>query len=214
MTTMAFEWGEGVVFGVLGLLLGILFGRVMLRALQALEATPLPSGRANAIMGVVLALFCVAAFANGPLRLAALGFGLSLWVLAWADWHTGFLPDTFTLPLVWAGLLVNLYAGYIPLEAAVLGAVLGYGLLWVLVQGFYWTTGRHGMGYGDLKLTAALGAWLGWQALVPVLLIASLSGLLWVLLCKIFYSGRWARVIVFGPWLALAGFIQFLVYHK
>src|SRR5690625_7285234 len=106
MTTMAIEWGDGVDFGVLCLFLVILFGRVMLRALQALEATPLPSGRANAIMGVVLALFCVAAFANGPLRLAALGFVCGLSVLACADWHSGFLPDSFTLPSVREGLLV------------------------------------------------------------------------------------------------------------
>jgi leader peptidase (prepilin peptidase)/N-methyltransferase len=144
------------------------------------------------------------------------GFGwTSLWalVLLWAllilifiDLETLLLPDRVTLPLLWVGLLVNSFDALTDLHSAVWGAMAGYALLW-LVYWLYWgLTRREGLGYGDLKLLAALGAWLGWQALPAVLLLASVSGvamgLFWV------WRGGHSRhtPIPFGPFLAAAGY--------
>jgi len=211
---LAFEWIKGLAFVGLSLALTTILQRLMTSALAALDTSAPVMVRSNGVVAVAFAVFCMFYFQTWPLRIAALGLALSLWLLALADWHSGLLPDRFTFPLLWAGLLVNLFIARVPVEEAVLGAALGYGFLWALVQAFYWLSGRHGMGYGDLKLTAALGAWLGWQPLLPVLLVASLSGLLWVVICRFLYSEPWARVIIFGPWLALAGFMQFLIYYR
>src|SRR5699024_9015495 len=86
------------------------------------------------------------------------------------------LPDILTLSLLWLGLLFNLNAFFMPLFDAVLGAAIGYGILWSLYWLFKLATGKEGMGYGDFKLLAALGAWFGWQSLLPILLIASIAG--------------------------------------
>ncbi|MFA7439048.1 A24 family peptidase [Castellaniella sp.] len=137
--------------------------------------------------------------------LAAVVFVLVLWTLAWVDARTGLLPDGLTLPLLWLGLLVNLNDTFARLPDAVLGAVAGYGVLWLLAHGYAGLRGREGVGQGDFKLLAALGAWLGWQAVPTVLLLASLGGLAmaaWL---------AWRRrlpadpALAFGPWLALAG---------
>lgn len=129
-------------------------------------------------------------------------------LLAWIDAETGYLPDRLTLPLLWLGLLVNLDHTFTTLPLAVLGAALGYGLLWLLNHGFLLLTGRAGMGYGDFKLLAALGAWLGVSALPGILLSASVLGLLAVLILRL--GGRLAagQAIHFGPYLVLGGWIM------
>ena len=107
-----------------------------------------------------------------------MGLSASLVALAWIDLESTLLPDAITLPLAWAGLLVNLGDGFTPLPLAVLGAVAGYGFLWLIFHAFRYFTGREGMGYGDFKLLAALGAWFGVGALPMLLLAASLAGVL------------------------------------
>ncbi|MFQ6687088.1 A24 family peptidase, partial [Bordetella pertussis] len=102
----------------------------------------------------------------------------ALLALAWIDLEHSLLPDAVTLPLIWAGLLVNLDGALAPLPLAVLGAVAGYLFLWVIFHFFRLLTGRDGMGHGDFKLMAALGAWLGLGALPWLLLGASLAGVL------------------------------------
>ena len=96
--------------------------------------------------------------------------------LTFIDIDTQMLPDDLTLPLIWLGLLVNLSGGFVPLSDAVIGAAAGYLSLWSVYWLFRFVTGKEGIGYGDFKLLAALGAWLGWQALVPIVLIASVAG--------------------------------------
>ncbi|MGE5665886.1 MAG: prepilin peptidase [Betaproteobacteria bacterium] len=133
------------------------------------------------------------------------------WILvaaAFIDADTTLLPDDLTLPLLWLGLLAAVLGYTIPLRDAVLGAMAGYLSLWALYWAFKLATGKEGMGYGDFKLLAALGAWMGWKMLIPIALIASVVGIVFAL------ALLGARVrdkhIPFGPYLCAAGFIALL----
>lgn len=142
--------------------------------------------------------------------IAALGAMLLLWTLValtFIDLDTQLLPDSLTLPLVWLGLGFNLWDTYTPLSSAVIGAMAGYLSLWSVYWLFKLTTGKEGMGYGDFKLLAAIGAWLGWQMLPLVILLSSLVGaVVGVALIVLARHGRNVP-IPFGPYLAAAGII-------
>jgi leader peptidase (prepilin peptidase) / N-methyltransferase len=128
--------------------------------------------------------------------------------LALIDWDTTLLPDDITLPLVWAGLIAAaLHWISVPLPAAVWGAVAGYMSLWLIYWAFKLLTGKEGMGYGDFKLFAALGAWFGWQALVPMILMASVIGAMVGIGLKFSSGLREGGYVPFGPFLAGAGFV-------
>ena len=120
---------------------------------------------------------CVYQHGAGATGIAWCGFSAVLLTLALIDWDTTLLPDDLTLPLVWAGMIAATLH-WIPLDLAssLWGAVGGYMSLWLVYWGFKLVTGKEGMGYGDFKLYAALGAWFGWQTLIPLILIASLIG--------------------------------------
>ena len=122
------------------------------------------------------------------------------------DWDTTLLPDNLTLPLLWAGLIAS-SLGWIPvsLSDAIWGAVAGYMSLWLVYWAFKLATGKEGMGYGDFKLFAALGAWFGWQALVPIILMASVIGAIVGIGMKLNSSLREGGVVPFGPFLAMGG---------
>lgn len=154
---------------------------------------------------------CVWHYGASPAALCAMVLAAALIALAWIDAQTGLLPDVITLPLVWAGLLVNTQAVFASPVQAILGAALGYLFLRVLHHVFLWTTGREGMGYGDFKLLAALGAWLGVAALPLILIIASLSGV--VVGLGLILARRVGRhqPQPFGPYLALAGIVGLLM---
>ena len=139
--------------------------------------------------------------------LAWCGFSAALLALALIDWDTTLLPDDVTLPLLWAGLLAAIlgFTG-VTLTASVLGAVAGYLSLWGIYWLFKFTTGKEGMGYGDFKLFAALGAWFGWQALVPMVLMASVIGVIVGVALKFNNGLREGGYVPFGPFLAGAGF--------
>lgn len=125
--------------------------------------------------------------------------------LAFIDLDTYLLPDSLTLPLLWIGLLLNLDARFVPLEEAVIGAVAGYLVLWAVYWLFKLTTGKEGMGYGDFKLLAALGAWFGWKMLLPIVLLSSLLGALVGIALILFAGHARAKPIPFGPYLVLGG---------
>jgi leader peptidase (prepilin peptidase)/N-methyltransferase len=130
--------------------------------------------------------------------------------LTFIDADTQLLPDDLTLPLVWAGLLFNLYTGAVPLEDAVIGAVAGYLSLWLVYWLFKLCTGKEGMGYGDFKLLAAFGAWLGWSMLPLIILLSSLVGaVVGIVLMLLSRIGR-GQALPFGPYLAAAGWIALL----
>jgi leader peptidase (prepilin peptidase)/N-methyltransferase len=137
----------------------------------------------------------------------------TLIALTFIDADTTLLPDDLTLPLLWLGLISNLF-GLVPgvtLRDAVIGAIVGYLSLWSIYWAFKLATGKEGMGYGDFKLLAALGAWLGWKALLPVVLLSSVVGAtVGIVLIVLARRGR-EIPIPFGPYLATAGFIVMLV---
>lgn len=152
-----------------------------------------------------------AAWRFGP-GAAAIGAALFVWftiALAFIDQETGYLPDDLTLPLIWLGLIVNLAGAFVPLRDAVIGAVAAYLFLWSINTAFKALRGMDGMGYGDFKLYAAVGAFLGWKVLPLVILLSSVVGLVFGSL-QMFSARRgwdWKFKFHFGPYLALAGII-------
>ncbi len=142
------------------------------------------------------------------LTVTAAGALLFIWAmiaLTFIDFDTQLLPDDITLPLLWLGLLVNIGGGFTDLKSAVIGAIAGYLTLWSVYWGFKLATCKEGMGYGDFKLLAAIGAWFGWQLLPLTILLSSLVGAL-VGIALIVLAGRGREVpIPFGPYLAVAG---------
>lgn len=141
--------------------------------------------------------------------LFALIFCWTLIALTFIDLDTFLLPDQLTLPLMWLGLLVSLTGAFTTPESAILGAALGYLLLFSLYWGFKLLTGKEGMGYGDFKLLAALGAWLGWESLLLVILLSSTVGALTGIAMIVFKGHDKQQPIPFGPYLAIAGLISF-----
>ena len=139
--------------------------------------------------------------------LALLVFVWSMIALAFIDLDTFYLPDDITLPLVWAGLLANMGGLFVDLQSAVIGAIAGYLALWIVFWGYKLATGNDGMGYGDFKLLAAIGAWLGWKMLPVVILLSSLVGAI-VGISLIVFARHGRNVpIPFGPYLVLGGLI-------
>lgn len=141
---------------------------------------------------------------------AAFGAMLFVWctiALALIDHETGYLPDDITLPLLWAGLLFNLSGTFVPLQEAVIGAAAGYLTLWSINAAFRLIRGMDGMGYGDFKMTAAAGAFVGWKYLFLVILLSSVVGLAFGLLQMIAARRGWdaAFRFHFGPYIAIAG---------
>ncbi|MBG9389983.1 prepilin peptidase [Caenimonas aquaedulcis] len=153
-----------------------------------------------------LFFFCIYTGGVTPHALAWCGFSAAIVALAMIDWDTTLLPDDITLPLVWAGLIVAaLRWNNLRLTDALWGAIAGYMSLWLIYKGFKLLTGKEGMGYGDFKLFAALGAWFGWQALVPIILMASVIGAVVGIAMKMSSSLREGGYVPFGPFLAGAG---------
>jgi leader peptidase (prepilin peptidase)/N-methyltransferase len=144
-------------------------------------------------------------FGETPLALLWCGAAAMLIALAGIDWDTTFLPDNLTLPLLWAGIVAAAAGWTVPLADAVWGAVAGYLSLWSVYWLFKLLTGKEGMGFGDFKLLAALGAWLGLKMVLPIVLLASLIGAVVGILMKLRSSLREGRYVPFGPFLAGAG---------
>ncbi|MCM2306336.1 MAG: A24 family peptidase [Sulfuritalea sp.] len=142
--------------------------------------------------------------------LGALVLVAALIALTGIDFDTQLLPDDITLPLLWIGLALNAFSVYTDLKSAVIGAMAGYLALWTVYWGFKLTTGKEGMGYGDFKLLAALGAWLGWQMLPLTILLSSLVGAAVGLGLIVFARHNRNVPIPFGPYLAAAGIIALI----
>lgn len=144
--------------------------------------------------------------------LAALGAAVFVWftiALAFIDQETGLLPDDLTLPLVWSGLILNMADTFVALPQAVLGAVAGYLSLWAVYWGYKLLTGKEGMGYGDFKMNAAVGAFLGWKMLPLVILLSSFVGLIFGAVQMFAARGKWDAGFRFhfGPYIAIAGIV-------
>ncbi len=166
--------------------------------------------RYPAVEALTCALSLAVAFQFGVSvqTLAVLLLTWSLVALSFIDLDTQLLPDSITLPMLWAGLAFNLFAVVAPLWDAVVGAICGYGILWIVYQVFRLLTGKEGMGFGDFKLLAMLGAWAGWQSLPLTILLSSVLGAI-VGISLMAFKGQGREVpIPFGPYLALAGWIS------
>lgn len=137
--------------------------------------------------------------------LAASFFALALLTLTFIDLDTQLLPDDITLPLLWLGLLFNLNSGFTYIQSAVIGAVAGYLILWSVYWLFKLITGKDGMGYGDFKMLAAIGAWFGWAMLPAVILLSSIAGSIIGIGLILFAKKGKNTAIPFGPYLALGG---------
>ena len=158
------------------------------------------------LITAALFAFCAWRWGVTPTGAAWCLFCAVIVALAAIDWDTTLLPDDLTLPLLWAGLLAAaLQWTDVPLFSAVMGAAAGYLSLWSVYWGFKLATGKEGMGYGDFKLFAALGAWFGWQALVPIILMASIIGAIVGIAMKLTSGLREGGYVPFGPFLAGAG---------
>ena len=158
-------------------------------------------------MGVA-AGWCTWRYGLTPVALCWGAFSAALITMALIDWDTTLLPDDITLPLLWAGLIASvLHWNPVGINDSIWGAVGGYMSLWIVYWVFKLITGKEGMGYGDFKLFSALGAWFGWQGLVPVILMSSIVGLVCALVMKFTSTLRSGGQMPFGPFLAGAGMI-------
>ena len=161
------------------------------------------------ITGLLSALL-VWTFGSGLAGMGALLFVYLLIAMTWIDYDTKLLPDDLTLPLLWAGLLINVNGTFVPLQDAVIGAAAGYLVLWSVYWLFKLVTGKEGMGYGDFKLLAALGAWMGWAMLPTIVLLSSVVGAIVGISLIVFAKRGRDNPIPFGPYLAAAGLIALL----
>ena len=157
-----------------------------------------------------LSAFMIWHFGTSIAGLASVLFVWLLIALTFIDADTQLLPDDLTFPLMWCGLLVNLNGNFTSLENAVIGAIAGYLSLWSIYWLFKLATGKEGRGYGDFKLLAALGAWLGWAMLPVIILISSMVGALVGISMMVFAKMNKSKPIPFGPYLAAAGLIALL----
>ncbi len=168
------------------------------------------------IIEVITGLLSVAVAAHFGVTLQAIAALILTWsliALSAIDFDHQLLPDVITLPLLWLGLLLSVFSVFAAPVASIIGAITGYLALWLVFQLFRLVTGKEGMGYGDFKLLAVLGAWLGWQSLPLVIILSSLVGAL-VGISLIALMGRNRNVpIPFGPYLAAAGWIALLWGH-
>ena len=150
---------------------------------------------------------CGVQFGAQPTTLLWCGFVAVLVAASAIDWDTTLLPDDLTLPLLWAGLVISALGWNLPLADALWGAVAGYLSLWSVYWFFKLATGKEGMGHGDFKLLAALGAWLGWQMILPIILGSSIIGALVGIGMKVSGRLREGVYVPFGPFLAGAGLV-------
>ena len=141
---------------------------------------------------------------------AALLFTWAMITLAFIDMDTQLLPDTITLPLLWGGLLINLGDGFTDIHSAVIGAISGYLSLWLIYHGYKLIARREGMGYGDFKLLAAIGAWFGWQMLPLVILFSSITGVIVGIGLVLLARHGYYVPIPFGPFLVSGGLVALL----
>jgi leader peptidase (prepilin peptidase)/N-methyltransferase len=159
------------------------------------------------LLTAFLTAYILAAHGLSEKALFSLIFTYSLIALAVIDIHEQILPDHVTLPLVWLGLIASLFGHWTNPTSAIIGASLGYLSLWSVMHLFKWITGKEGMGYGDFKLNAAIGAWLGWHMVPTVILVSSFLGAI-IGLCAIIILGHDRRSpFAFGPYLCLAGWL-------
>jgi leader peptidase (prepilin peptidase) / N-methyltransferase len=161
---------------------------------------------ASAITATIVAFY----FGVSLQALFAICLTWALIALSMIDFDHQLLPDDITLPFLWFGIIINLFGTYTDIESSIIGAIFGYGSLWLVYISFKLVTGKEGMGHGDFKLLAVLGAWFGWQSLPLIIILSSVVGASIGILLMIFKSYNRTTAIPFGPYLAIAGWISML----
>ncbi len=164
----------------------------------------------TAIMSIIVAQH----FGATTTTFFALILTWSLITLSFVDIDHQLLPDNITLPILWLGLFLSLFTVFADSDASIIGAIAGYLSLWIVYHVFKLITGKEGMGFGDFKLLALLGAWLGWEYLPLIVLLSSLVGALFGFSMIIFANRDHAQPIPFGPYLATAGWLALLWGHS
>jgi len=162
------------------------------------------------LLTAILSLAVAIKFGASIQLVFALLFTWALISLALIDFHTTLLPDSITLPLMWLGLIISLVPVFVDAPDAIVGAAAGYMILWLVFQAFKLITGKEGMGFGDFKLLAALGAWLGWAKLPMIILLSSLTGAIIGIMMMLVFRHKRSQPIPFGPYLAIAGWIALM----
>lgn len=162
----------------------------------------------------ILSGFTAWHFGFGGMLIAALIFVWAMIALTFIDLNTQLLPDSITQPLLWTGLILNLHNGFADIYSAVMGAIAGYLILWSVYWLFRLITGKEGMGYGDFKLLAAIGAWLGWQLLPLVILFSSIAGVVAGMILILVGNRSGNTALPFGPYLAGGGLIALFWGHQ
>ena len=162
------------------------------------------------LLTAILTTFIVLKFGFSIQALGGIIFTWFLIALSGIDIKTQLLPDDLTFPFLWLGIIFNLFTTYTDLTSSVLGAIFGYLALWSVFHLFKLITGKEGMGYGDFKLLAALGAWLGWQSLPLIILLSSAVGAVFGIFMIVSKLQERSQPIPFGPYLAVAGWIAML----
>ena len=166
------------------------------------------------LLTAILSAVVIWQLGSGIAGVSALLFVWFLIAMSFIDLDTQLLPDELTLPLIWLGLIVNLEGTFVPLRGAVLGAAAGYLSLWLVYWMFRAFTGKEGIGYGDFKLLAALGAWMGWMMLPLIVLLSSAVGATFGIVMIALKRHQRDRPIPFGPFLAAAGLLALLIGHS
>jgi leader peptidase (prepilin peptidase)/N-methyltransferase len=162
------------------------------------------------LLSAFVTAFILITYGISETSLLCLIFSYSLIALAVIDMREQILPDQITIPLLWIGLIASLFGYWSNPTSAIIGASLGYLSLWSVMHLFKWITGKEGMGYGDFKLNAAIGAWLGWQTIPSIILVSSFLGVLIGLFAIVFLGQDRRSPFAFGPYLCLAGWIAML----
>ena len=162
------------------------------------------------LLSAVLAAICAWHFGLSLVGFSAIALSWALISLSWIDYDTQYLPDQITLPFLWLGLLLNIDNTFTDLNSAVIGAIAGYLSLWTVHHVFKLITKKEGMGYGDFKLLAMLGAWIGWQFLPVIIILSSLVGSIIGITLILLKKHQREKPIPFGPYLAIAGWIALL----
>lgn len=165
------------------------------------------------LLSAVMAATCAWQFGFTIAGISAIFLSWALIAQAWIDYDTQYLPDQITLPFLWLGLLLNLDGTFTDINSAVIGAIAGYLILWTVHHLFKLLTKKEGMGYGDFKLLALFGAWMGWQLLPQIIILSSLVGSIIGISLIIFKNHQRETPIPFGPYLAIAGWIALLWGH-
>lgn len=159
------------------------------------------------ILSATLAATCAWHFGFNLAGISAIALSFALITLAWIDYDTQYLPDQIILPFLWLGLLLNLDGTFTDINSSIIGAIAGYLSLWTVYQVFKLLTKKEGMGFGDFKLLALLGAWMGWQYLPLIIILSSLVGSIIGITLILFKQHQRDKPIPFGPYLAIAGWI-------